>query len=253
MTSTFPTTVDVAIVGSGPTGAAYARHPQRAGAGRDDRAVRGRPGAHRSARHAREEHRRPRRAAGGPAALGGRPAAHREQGRGRRTSTRRKRVVRPGTHLLPDGYQEPGEDGIPAIADVDQRRRAWARTGPAPARGPATPSGSRSCPTSTSCSTRPSGCSPSTGTRSTTRRYADVVRDRLGRRVRRRPAGGAPGPADAAGRAPAGRRRAGVERAGHRLRRRHARRTRTSRCSPRRRCAGCWSRTAARSASSSAT
>ena len=27
-----------------------------------------------------------------------------------------ERVVRPGTHLLPEGYQEPGEDGIPALA-----------------------------------------------------------------------------------------------------------------------------------------
>src|SRR6185312_7139593 len=27
-----------------------------------------------------------------------------------------KRVVRPGTYLLPEGYQEPGEDGIPSLA-----------------------------------------------------------------------------------------------------------------------------------------
>ena len=43
MTRTFPAAVDVAIVGSGPTGAAYARILSEQAPARHDRHVRGRP------------------------------------------------------------------------------------------------------------------------------------------------------------------------------------------------------------------
>ena len=78
---------------------------------------------------------------------------------------------------------------------------AWARTGPAPARGPADASASTSCPTSTSCSPRASGCSASTAHAFDDAPFADVVRERLAAAFdagRRR---GPTGAADAAGRA----------------------------------------------------
>ena len=168
MTRAFPPYVDVAIVGSGPTGAAYARilserRPDatialfEAGPVLTDP-----PGLHvkniddpdeRLAAQRRSEGLRPHTATTDRAGV-------------RRL---RQRVVRPGTLLLPEGYQEPGEDGIPALAMSTQRRRhGRALDRRLPSAG-WQPSGSRSCPTWTSCSTRPSGCSPSTGTRSTTR------------------------------------------------------------------------------------
>jgi pyranose oxidase len=113
MSRTFPSEVDVAIVGSGPTGAAYARILSEqapdatiavfeAGPLLTDP-----PGLHvknivdeRLLAQRRSEGLRPHTEVAGEPTYAD-PA---------------KRVVRPGTALLPDGYQEPGEDGIPSLA-----------------------------------------------------------------------------------------------------------------------------------------
>jgi len=115
MTRTFPTAVDVAIVGSGPTGAAYARILSEQAPGATiahfeaGPVLTDPPGMHvkniadldeRLMAQRRSEGVRPHTASKDEVVYGD-PA---------------KRVVRPGTHLLPEGYQEPGEDGIPAIA-----------------------------------------------------------------------------------------------------------------------------------------
>ena len=180
MTSTFPTRVDVAIVGSGPTGAAYARILSEQAPGRDDRRFRGRPAARRPARHAREEHRRPRRAGSSPS------AAPRAGSRPHTATDTTRRLRRPGQAAWSGRAPTCCPTASSSRARTASRRwrcrptsAAWARTGPAPARARATPSGSTSCPTSTSCSTRPSGCSPSTAHPFDDAPFADVVRDRL--------------------------------------------------------------------------
>ena len=115
MTRAFPPHVDVAVVGSGPTGAAYARVLSElapdatialfeAGPVLTDP-----PGLH--VKNIEDLDRRL-------------VAQRRSEGLRPHTATEEepayadpaKRVVRPGTHLLPDGYHEPGEDGIPALA-----------------------------------------------------------------------------------------------------------------------------------------
>ena len=118
MTRTFPDLVDVAIVGSGPAGRRLRAHPERALPARHVATLRGRPAAHRSARRAREEHRRPGGA--GPAQrLSEGPAPQRDD---TPTDTMdgyvdtAPRLVRPGTFLLAAGYQQPGEDGLPSAA-----------------------------------------------------------------------------------------------------------------------------------------
>jgi choline dehydrogenase-like flavoprotein len=107
--------VDVAIVGSGPTGAAYARilserNPDAVVAVFETGpALADPPGIHvknivdpgaRAAAQRNSEGRRPHTGTVGGTAYAD-PA---------------KRVVRPGTHLLPEDYQQPGEDGLPALA-----------------------------------------------------------------------------------------------------------------------------------------
>ncbi|NYJ08492.1 GMC oxidoreductase [Petropleomorpha daqingensis] len=115
MSRTFPTHVDVAIVGSGPTGAAYARILTEQARGATialfeaGPVLTDPPGMHvkniadldeRLVAQRRSEGVRPHTATKEEAAY----------------SDPSKRVVRPGTSLLPEGFQEPGEDGIPAIA-----------------------------------------------------------------------------------------------------------------------------------------
>src|SRR3954466_4849331 len=115
MSRTFPTDVDVAIVGSGPTGAAYARILSEQAPGATIASFEAGPvltdppGMHvkniadpeaRLVAQRRSEGLRPHTATAEESAY----------------ADPTRRVVRPGTHLLPEGYQEPGEDGIPAIA-----------------------------------------------------------------------------------------------------------------------------------------
>ncbi len=115
MSSRVPESVDVAIVGSGPTGATYARilselRPDaviavfEAGPVISDP-----PGQHvkniadPTARLTAQRH-----------SEGTSP--HTVVVAGMTHTDPAKRVVRAGTHLLPDGYQQPGEDGLPALA-----------------------------------------------------------------------------------------------------------------------------------------
>ncbi|MHC5261491.1 GMC oxidoreductase [Streptomyces sp. UC4497] len=104
MTRTFPARVDVAVVGSGPCGAAVARTlGERAPhlsvalfeAGPQLTAT---PGQH-------------VKSIADPAARA--EAQRRSQGSGPAPDGR---TARPGTYLLPDGYRTPGEDGLPAAA-----------------------------------------------------------------------------------------------------------------------------------------
>ena len=135
----FPASVDVAIVGSGPTGAAYARILSE----RSPDAVIAvfevgpllvdPPGSHvkniadpkqRALAQRRSEGPRPHTQLPtdpeltrntGPATMSpGRAASETETSTP--TADPTKRVVRAGTQLLPDGFQLPGEDGIPALA-----------------------------------------------------------------------------------------------------------------------------------------
>ncbi len=118
MTRTFPNGVDVAIVGSGPCGAAYARilSEQRPGATiavfEVGPLLADPPGTHVKNIVDPEERARAQRLSEGPA----------PQGAGTPTDTmvgyadEAPRLVRPGTFLLSGGYQFPGEDGLPGAA-----------------------------------------------------------------------------------------------------------------------------------------
>jgi choline dehydrogenase-like flavoprotein len=115
MSSRVPESVDVAIVGSGPTGAAYARilSEQRPDAViavfEAGPVISDPPGQHvkniadLTARLTAQRH-----------SEGTSP--HTVVVAGMTHTDPAKRVVRAGTHLLPDGYQQPGEDGLPALA-----------------------------------------------------------------------------------------------------------------------------------------
>src|SRR3954449_49315 len=115
MSRPFPPAVDVVIVGSGPNGAAYARVLSERSPGATiavfevGPALTDPPGMHvkniadldeRLVAQRRSEGLRPHTATKEEAAY----------------TDPTKRVVRAGTHLLPDGFQQPGEDGIPALA-----------------------------------------------------------------------------------------------------------------------------------------
>lgn len=113
--SRYPDAVDVAIVGSGPTGAAYARilseqAPDASIAMFElGPTVSDPPGAH--VKNIEDPARREeaQRRSQGPAAE---EATVRDPG----AVTSGMRRARPGTHLLPDGYQAAGEDGLPVVA-----------------------------------------------------------------------------------------------------------------------------------------
>ncbi|GIH64490.1 GMC oxidoreductase [Microbispora siamensis] len=114
MTRSFPNAVDVAIVGSGPTGAAYARilseqAPQAAVAVFESGPVLTDP----PGMHVKNIADPVARVAAQRSSEGLRPHTQSPEGHYPDPS---RRVVRPGTHLLPDGYRQPGEDGLPALA-----------------------------------------------------------------------------------------------------------------------------------------
>ena len=106
MSRKFPSRVDVAIVGSGPTGAAYARVLSELRPDLDlvtfevGPLLADPPGIHvKNIIDAEERTSAQRRSEGLVGA-----------------DSEDRRLRRPGTHLLPDGFQQPGEDGIPSLA-----------------------------------------------------------------------------------------------------------------------------------------
>jgi choline dehydrogenase-like flavoprotein len=113
--SRYPEAVDVAIVGSGPTGAAYARilserAPDAAIAMFEVGPTVSQPaGSHVKNIVDADERAAAQRASEGPGA-----AAETVSGPGAVKAG--SRLARPGTYLLADGYQEPGEDGMPVAA-----------------------------------------------------------------------------------------------------------------------------------------
>ena len=156
----YPAAVDVAIVGSGPTGAAYARILSEEAPGATiamfevGPTVSDPPGAH--VKNIED----PAQRAARPARLGG-------SGRRRRRRSIARRHVKSGAapgaarHVPPrDGLSAfPGEDGLP-VAAMSSNVGGMAAHWTARARDRATASASRSWRRlSTSCSTRPSACS----------------------------------------------------------------------------------------------
>ena len=115
MTRAFPAAVDVAIVGSGPTGAAYARilselAPQATVALFEAGPLLSDP----PGRHVRNIADTAEKLSAQRLSEGVRPHTAVE---GESVyADPNKRVVRPGTHLLATDYQLPGEDGLPALA-----------------------------------------------------------------------------------------------------------------------------------------
>jgi choline dehydrogenase-like flavoprotein len=112
---TYPEAVDVVIVGSGPTGAAYARILSEEAPGvtiamfEVGPTVSDPPGSHvKNIVDAAERARAQSRSEG--------PASDTAHATSPAAMTAGGRRARAGTYLLPDGYQADGEDGIPALA-----------------------------------------------------------------------------------------------------------------------------------------
>lgn len=114
----FPVGVDVAIVGSGPAGATYARILSEQAPGARiaifevGPVITEPPGAHvkniidvsqRARAQRRSEGPTPNNSTGSTDTMDGYASAQ-------------ERLLRPGTYLLRDGWQQPGEDGLPAAA-----------------------------------------------------------------------------------------------------------------------------------------
>lgn len=114
MTRPFPASVDVVVVGSGPTGAAYARIlSERAPAATIALFEAGPVLIDPPGRHVRNIADEDARRAAQRRSEGVRPHTDGVAGQ---YADGGHRVVRPGTHLLPEGYQVDGEDGLPALA-----------------------------------------------------------------------------------------------------------------------------------------
>ncbi|MGY1625016.1 GMC oxidoreductase [Geodermatophilus sp. SYSU D00965] len=118
MTRTFPDRVDVAIVGSGPCGAAYARVlsercPDATIATFEvGPLLADPPGVHVKNIVDADERALAQRRSEGPAPLGADTPTDTMEG----YADEAPRLVRPGTFLLATGYQQPGEDGLPGAA-----------------------------------------------------------------------------------------------------------------------------------------
>ena len=113
--SRYPDAVDVAIVGSGPTGAAYARILSEEAPGLTiamfevGPTVSDPPGSHvKNIADAAERERAQSRSEG--------PGSEQVRAENPAAMTAGGRRARPGTYLLPDGYRVEGEDGIPSLA-----------------------------------------------------------------------------------------------------------------------------------------
>ncbi|GAA1795896.1 GMC family oxidoreductase [Nocardioides hankookensis] len=118
MTRHIPADVDVAIVGSGPTGAAYARilseecPTARIALFEVGPLISDPPGTHVKNIANADERARAQRLSEGPSPLGDDTSTNTMDG----YADAAPRLVRPGTFLLRDGYQQPGEDGLPGAA-----------------------------------------------------------------------------------------------------------------------------------------
>ncbi|MFB4295007.1 GMC oxidoreductase [Actinomadura sp. NTSP31] len=114
----FPEHVDVAIVGSGPCGAAYARVlSERAPTASIATFEVGPlladpPGVHVKNIASAQERARAQRLSEGPAPRDGAASTDTMDG----YADDAPRLARPGTFLLPSGYRQPGEDGLPGAA-----------------------------------------------------------------------------------------------------------------------------------------
>lgn len=115
MHNDYPESVDVAIVGSGPTGAAYARILSERAPGASiamfevGPTVSDPPGAHVKNLEDPDERARAQERSEGP---GAGAATFSSPG----VLTTGERRARAGTYLLADGYAQEGEDGMPAVA-----------------------------------------------------------------------------------------------------------------------------------------
>ncbi|GAB3309251.1 GMC family oxidoreductase [Geodermatophilus aquaeductus] len=118
MTRTLPARVDVAIVGSGPCGAAYARVlseqcPDATIAVFEvGPLLADPPGTHVKNIVDPDERARAQRRSEGPAPLPAGTPTDTNEG----YATEAPRLVRPGTFLLASGYRQPGQDGLPGAA-----------------------------------------------------------------------------------------------------------------------------------------
>ena len=118
MSRVLPDLVDVVIVGSGPTGAAYARILSELSPGASIATIEvgpllaDPPGVHVKNIVDPAERARAQRLSEGPRPQGADTPTDTMEG----YNDAAPRLVRPGTYLLSDGYQMPGEDGLPAAA-----------------------------------------------------------------------------------------------------------------------------------------